>query len=682
MSYKRWQFSQLNKEIAGELAEVCGLDPLLCLLMTGRGITDADTAMDFLMSDELVSDAFSFADMDIAAERVGRAIEDGESIAVYGDYDADGVTATVLLYSYLRYRGAQVCYRLPRRDEGYGLHCSSIDELAKNGVQLIITVDNGISAAEEIEYAAELDIDVVVTDHHQPPENLPAAVAVVDPHRKDCPSEFKEFSGVGMAFWLVCALEGDPDWALEQYADLVALGTLADVMPLHHDNRILVRRGLQQLNAGTNLGLRKLREVAGAAQRPLTATSVAFTLAPRINAAGRMGDPLQALALLLCRDEEQAVALAAAVGELNTCRQQTETEIMQTLQEQIDANPTRLADRVLVFCGEGWHHGVLGILAARMQERFGKPCIILSSENGIAHGSGRSLSGFSLYDALCACDLCLLGYGGHELAAGLTLETQRVDEFRQAINAYAATKEMPTTALSLECRLNPSQITPALVNCLSALEPFGAGNPVPVFALCNLKLERIEAVGGGKHLRLTFSREAARITAMKFSTTPEEFPFMVGDILNIAVTLETSQFRGVDSVTIQIKDVRHANSDQEVLLDALQQRDTVLRQEATTACMPSREDTVHVYRLLQHGAFCGPIDVLCHTLEQRGVTPKSTLLSLQILSEAALINFKNEGHRVLAEVCEVSQKTDLTQTKTAQFLLSLGNERCNTSKTM
>ncbi len=682
MSYKRWQFSQLNKETAGELAEVCGLDPLLCLLMTGRGITDANAAMDFLMGDELCCDAFSFADMDVAAERVGRAIEDGESIAVYGDYDADGVTATVLLYSYLKYRGAQVCYRLPRRDEGYGLHCSSIDDLAKSGVQLIITVDNGISAAEEIAYAAENGIDVVVTDHHQPPDVLPAAIAVVDPHRKDCPSEFKDFSGVGMAFWLVCALEGDPDWALEQYADLVALGTLADVMPLHHDNRILVRRGLRQLNAGTNLGLRKLREVAGANGRPLTATSVAFTLAPRINAAGRMGDPLQALALLLCRDEEQATALATTIGELNTTRQQTETEIMQTLQQQIDAEPSRLADRVLVFCGEGWHHGVLGILAARMQERFGKPCVILSSENGIAHGSGRSLNGFSLYDALCACDSCLLGYGGHELAAGLTLETQRVSEFRKAINAYAATKEMPTAPMKLECRLNPSQITPTLVNCLSALEPFGAGNPVPVFALCNMTLERIEAVGGGKHLRLTLSRESARITAMKFSTAPEEFPFMVGDILNIAVTLEAGQFRGVDSVTIQIKDVRHADSDQEALLAALGQYDTVIRREPTTAAMPQRNDTVHVYRLLQRGAFCGPIDVLCHTLGQWGVTPENALLSLQILSEASLITFKNEGYRVSAAVCEVSEKTDLTQTKTAQFLLSLGNEICNTSKTM
>lgn len=682
MSYKRWLFSQLNKEAAGELAEVCGLDPLLCLLMTGRGITDADTAMDFLMGNELCCDAFSFADMDIAAERVCRAIEDGESIAVYGDYDADGVTATVLLFSYLRYRGANVCYRLPRRDEGYGLHCSNVDELAKNGVQLIITVDNGISAADEIDYAATLGIDVVVTDHHQPPDTLPSAVAVVDPHRKDCPSEFKDFSGVGMAFWLVCALEGDPDWALEQYADLVALGTLADVMPLHSDNRVLVRRGLQKLNAGTNLGLRKLREVAGASERQLTATSVAFTLAPRINAAGRMGDPLQALALLLCQNEEQAAALATAISEMNTSRQQTETEIMQTLQAQIDAEPARLADHVLVFCGEGWHHGVLGILAARMQERFGKPCVILSSENGIAHGSGRSLSGFSLYEALCACDGCLLGYGGHELAAGLTLETARVEEFRKAINAYAATKEMPTAALNLECRLNPAQITPALAICLAALEPFGAGNPVPIFALCNMTLERIEAVGGGKHLRLTLSRESARITAMKFSATPQEFPFAVGDILNIAVTLEAGQFRGADSVTIQIKDVRHANSDQEALIAALRQCDAVIRREKTTVAMPTREDTVHVYRLLQRGAFCGPIDVLCHALERVGVTPESTLLSLQILSEASLITLKNEGHRVGAAVCEVSQKTDLTQTATAQFLLGLGNEICNTSKTM
>lgn len=673
MASKRWIFSQLNKDIAGELSEAGGLDPLLCLLMTGRGITDVDAAMDFLVGNELQSDVFAFADMDVAVGRIQRAIDSGESIAVYGDYDADGITATVLLYSYLRHRGARVCYRLPRRDgEGYGLHCSSIDELAKNGVQLIITVDNGISAASEVAYAAENGIDVVVTDHHQPPDVLPAAVAVVDPHRHDCPSIFKEFSGVGMAFWLVCALEGDPDWALEQYADLVALGTLADVMPLRHDNRILVRRGLQQLNAGTNLGLRKLREVAGAAGRPLTASSVAFTLAPRINAAGRMGDPLHALALLLCQDETQATVLASKINELNSQRQQTEAVIMQALQEQMDATPARLADRVLVFCGKNWHHGVLGILAARMQERFGKPCIILSEENGIARGSGRSLKGFSLYDALCACDKCLLGYGGHDLAAGLSVEVGRLDEFRKAINDYAANQEtMPVPELTLECRLNPSQITPALASCLTALEPFGAGNPVPIFALCNMTLESIEAVGGGMHLRLTLVRDTVRVSAMKFSTTPQEFPYAIGDILNVAVTLETNTFRGVAGVTVLVKELRYADNDQEVLLAAERHYDSVMRREPSPITMPTREDSVRVYRYLQNHAFCGPIEVLCHAVKSAGVTPENCLLSLQLLKEALLIDWKNEGNRVFAAVREVTGKSDLLQTETAQFLLGL-----------
>ncbi len=677
MSYKRWDFMQLNKTAASDLAESSGLDPFLCLLMTGLGITDTDVAMDFLVSNDLQSDAFAFADMDIAAERVQRAIDNGEFIAVYGDYDADGVTATVLLYSYLRYRGAHVCYRLPRRDgEGYGLHCNSIDELAQMGVQLIVTVDNGVSAVDEIAYAAQCGIDVVVTDHHQPPEVLPAAVAVVDPHRRDCPSEFKDFAGVGMAFWLVCALEGDPDWALEEYADLVAVGTLADVMPLHADNRVLVRRGLQKLNAGTNLGLRKLRELAGAAERALTATAVSFTLAPRINAAGRMGDPLQAVDLLLCDEDDRATTLASAICELNTERQKTEAQILQALQAQIEAKPHRLADRVLVFWGEGWHHGVLGILAARMQERFGKPCVILSIENGIAHGSGRSLPGFSLFEALTACDDCLLGYGGHELAAGLTVEAARLLEFCERINAYAANQDsLPVPELRLQCRLNPSQITPALADSLSALEPFGAGNPTPLFALCNMTLERIEAVGGGKHLRLTLARDGVKISAMKFSATPQELPFALGELVNVAVTLETNHFRGVAGVTILVKDIRYADSNQEDFIAAWQLYDSIIRRDTPNAItkFPKRDDIVFVYRLLQQRAFRGPADVFCHTANQGGVSAESCLISLQLLREANLIEWQNEGNTVFAVVRKAQGKTDLQQTETGKFILGLEN---------
>lgn len=673
MSYKRWTFLQVNKDVASDLSAECGLDPLLCLLLTGRGITDAESAMEFLVGNELKSDPFMFADMDLAVDRIQRAIDEGESIMVYGDYDADGVTATVLLYSYLKSQGARVAYRLPRRDgEGYGLHRESIEEMAAQGVQLIVTVDNGITAVDEVEFAAECGIDVVVTDHHQPQDALPNAVAVVDPHRRDCPSEFKEFAGVGIAFQLVCALEGDPDWAMREYGDLVALGTLADVMPLRHDNRILVRRGLQSINNETRLGLRLLREHAGVSGTKQTATSVAFTLAPRINAAGRMEDPSIAAALLLSEDEQEADCLAGEICEKNRERQETETAILTPLLETLCTAPERTAQRVLVVWGEGWHHGILGILAARLQERYGRPCLVLSVDDGIARGSGRSLAGFSLFEALHACEDCLLGYGGHELAAGVTLEAGRLQEFCEKINAYAATvaPTMPVPEVRMDCRLKPDQIKPELLSSLSALEPFGAGNPSPIFGLYRMTLERIDAVGGGKHLRLTLNRDGVRITAMKFSTTPEQFPFVVGEVLNVSVTLDRNEYRGTVSVSIIVRDVRHADLDQEMMLDTLCRYDSILRRDAERGvALPNRDCAVAVYRFVKQQPYRGTVESLIYAVARGTFTPTDVLVSLTVLREAGLIDWQNHGDTVYVAVKPVDGKSDLMNTATARYLL-------------
>lgn len=674
MAYKRWTYTNLDKDLAGELSAECGLDPLLCLLLTGRGITAPDEAMDFLVGNELQSDPFSYIDMDAAVDRVQRAIDEGESIAVYGDYDADGITATVLLYSYLRSKGARVVYRLPRRDgEGYGLHNENIDEMASCGVQLIITVDNGISAADEVDYANRLGIDVVVTDHHQPPEILPSAVAVVDPHRKDCPAEFKDLAGVGVAFQLVCALEGDPDRVLQEYGDLVALGTLADVMPLHGDNRILVRRGLQCINhPNARVGLRRLREFGGA-ERALNAVGVAFTIAPRINAAGRMGDPYRAAELLLCENEEEADALATEIHQLNNDRQLAEGAILKELLLAVDKDIDLLSQRVLVVWGEGWHHGVLGIIAARMMERFGKPCIVLSVDNGIARGSGRSLKGFSLYDALRSCDECLLGYGGHEQAAGLTVEASRLQEFVERINRFAAETAplMPVAELGLDCRLRPGQINTEMLDVLSALEPIGAGNPRPVFGLVRMVLERVEAVGGGKHLRLTLSRDGARITAMKFSTTPDAFAYAVGETVDLAVVLDRNEYHGNTSVSIVIRDIRHTAMQQDEVLEAQALYESVLRREVSAendVHLPDRDHIARVYRFIKQRPFIGSIDVLCFRLKNENMTCTDILLACRVLREANLIEWRDEGDTVYIAVRETVGKADLMQTATARYL--------------
>ncbi|MBR5134976.1 MAG: single-stranded-DNA-specific exonuclease RecJ, partial [Clostridia bacterium] len=438
MSFRRWTFAPIDKEAAATLASECDIDAFLALLLTARGITDPEEAAALLEGEEELGDPFAFADMDAAVERIQTAIDRGEHIAVFGDYDADGVTATVLMVTYLREKGANVSYRLPRREEGgYGLHIDTVDAFARDGVSLIVTVDNGISSIEEVAHANALGIDVVVTDHHQPQGELPAAVAVVDPHREDCESEFKWYAGVGVAFKLVCAMEGDDEFALERYADLVALGTLADVMALQGENRRLVREGLALINRQTRVGLAALAEEAGAGGRRQTSSSAVFTLAPRINAAGRMGDPDAAVALLLSESPDEAAMLAKRIAQFNVERQKTETEIMAEVTAYIDANPDVMAQRVIVLSGQQWFSGVVGIIAARVLEKYGKPCILLSVQDGVAKGSGRSVTGFSLFDAIASCEDMLLNYGGHQLAAGLGLEPSRVDEFRRRINEYA-----------------------------------------------------------------------------------------------------------------------------------------------------------------------------------------------------------------------------------------------------
>lgn len=676
MSFRRWVLPQLDKESAAMLAEECGLDPFLALMLTTRGIGEVETAMEFLTASELTADPMGFADMDKAVDRVRRAVDSGETIMVYGDYDADGVTSTVLLYSYLKYKGAQVLYYIPRREgEGYGLHRESIDRLAEAGTRLIITVDNGIAALDEVAYAGEKGIDVVVTDHHQPQERLPAAVAVVDPHRPDCPSEFKDYAGVGMAFWLVCALEEDVDWALEQYADLVALGTLADVMPLRGENRVLVRRGLERMNRGGRLGLERLKAASGTAGKNQTSTTAVFTLAPRINAAGRMGSPDKAAQLLLSENPEEASALAAEIQGLNVERQETEAAILAQVMEDLRQHPERLADRVLVVAGEGWHHGVVGIIAARLTERFGKPSVVLSVDGEIAKGSGRSIKGFSLFDTIFACRDSLLAFGGHELAAGVTLKADAIDTFREKMNGYAASlPAMPAPELRLDCKLRPGQLSVELLNSLSALEPYGAGNAAPVFGLFQMYLEGITPVGGGKHLRLTLSRDGARITAMKFGTTPEQFHFVPGDLLNLAVTLDKNEYKGTVSVSVIVKDIRYASTRQEEVLAGLRDYDRAVRRELTAedaALCPDRELTARLYRLIdpQRG-WSGTLEQLAHGTGEAAAYA-GVRLAVEVLRQAGLIEAEDQGDILTLARKPVQGKADLSATPMMRYLQGL-----------
>ncbi len=679
MAFKRWISSPPDKEAAAALAEACGLHPFLALMLSLRGVTDASEAESFLLGGELQDDPFGFCDMDAAVERIQRALDNGERIAVFGDYDADGVTATALLYTYLREKGADVIYRIPLREgegEGYGLRTHTVDVLAAAGARLIVTVDNGVSAVEAVEYANTLGVDVVVTDHHQPQETLPRAVAVVDPHRADCESTFKDYAGVGVAFKLVCALEGDDEAMLAQYADLVALGTLADVMPLTGENRLLVREGLRVLGRGERVGLRALAEVAGVADKTITSSVALFSLAPRINAAGRMGQPQLAEQLLLSDDANEAARLAGEIQTLNARRQEVEGRILEEVTARLERDGRLLNDRVLVVEGQEWHAGVVGIIAARLLERYGKPCLVLNVSGNEAHGSGRSLSGFSLFDALCDVGDMLESYGGHELAAGVTLAADRIEEFRRRINAYAATQHpvMPTPVLRLDFKLRPNQVDVEKLQLIAALEPFGSGNPSPVFQLSDMKLENITPVGNGRHLRLAFSRDGGMISAMKFQTSQADFPVPCGARLHLAVTLERNEFRGVVSPSLIIKDIHFAETDQEEFLRETARVAALRRGEAVenaADCVPERTHTTVLYRLLHaSGRWTGTTEQLWYAVG-RGMRLSQLLVALESLREASLIQVDDAGDTLTVTVLPSKGKTDLNETAIMRFLHTL-----------
>ena len=666
MSMKRWTYAPVNKERAAALAEETGIDAFLAVLLTVRGLDTADAARTFLYGGNETVDPFSFMDMDLAVDRITRALDSGEPMVIFGDYDADGITATVLLYTYLRQKGANVSYLLPQRDgEGYGLHRDTVERLAAEGTKLLITVDNGIAAVEEVALAASFGIDVVVTDHHIPQDTLPAAGAVVNPHRSDCESEFKDYAGVGVAFKLVCALEGDDEWALHEYADLVAIGTLADIMPLTGENRVLVREGLRRINEGTRPGLAALAEVAGAGGKTQTSSTAVFTLAPRINAAGRMGDPQKAAELLLAETAEEATALAQEIQEYNQSRQALEADLLKDVLARIDEHPEWMHDRVLVIDGEGWYSGIVGILAARILERYGKPCMLLSTLPDKVKGSGRSIKGFPLFDAIASCGDLLTSFGGHELAAGVSLCPENVAEFRRRINEWAAEHfpEMPVATLPIDCKLSPSQVRPAILETIATLEPFGAGNPLPLFALCKMQVADITPVGNGKHLRISVKRDGTSLNVMWFHMTADRCPFTTGDTVDLACTLDRNEYRGNVSVTVIVKDAMFSETEREEWLSVLSSFDALRRGDAIPLPpLPARESLEKLYRHLRKtNGFSGRWDGLSRALGF-SVSPCDLRLAAELLAQANLLTVSDRSEQVEIALLPATAKADLSET--------------------
>lgn len=604
MDDEPWSEQKYAATLAAQQKEV----GLLAGILAARGITDPTEALTLLAGEEELSDPMLLTDMDKACARILEAIDKEQTIVVYGDYDVDGVTATALLYQHLKGMGASVKCMLPSREgDGYGLSKNAIQSIRDKGCQLIVTVDNGISALEEAEFAASLGVDLIVTDHHLPHDALPKAVAVVDPRRADDHSPFKGLCGAGVAFKLCAALDGcPPEEMLDYCGDLAAVGTVADVMPLTGENRTLVKAGLKSLQQTDRPGISALLEEVGLEGKPITAENVSYAIAPRINAAGRMDNAVTALQLVLCEDEERAVELAHKLNEINVARQETEQEIVKAAQEQLDAEPAILEDRVILIWGRDWHPGVIGIVASRLVEKTGRPVIVVSvDEHGEGKGSGRSVQGFNLHECIASCEDILLRFGGHAMAAGLSVREENLPELRRRLNEWAARECAVLFTPPLECDLSIhlDRITVESVRRLEQLAPYGAENPTPVFVLEKAVIDGIFSVSEGKHCRLRLRQGNASIYAVWFGMPPEQLPYTMGDVVDAAVNLSVYESLRGAQLSGRILELHpagfgNAAAEQTALVQALR-RGTPLSAEQKARIAPERSDIITVYRELQ-----------------------------------------------------------------------------------
>lgn len=662
---KVWSVAKVNKERAIAMANRLEIPPLLAMMLDIRGITKEEDVINFLQENKDFSDPFLMKDMDKAVERITTAVENGEKICVYGDYDADGVTSTSLLYSYLRDSlGADVMFYIPTRTgEGYGMNKGAVDKIHSLGVTLIITVDNGISAREEIDYANTLGIDTVITDHHMPSGAIPKAVAVVNAHQQDDKSPFKDFSGVGVAFKLVMAIEGeyaDVDSLLENFSDIATLGTIGDIVPLVGENRTLVKNGLRHIQNSDRIGINAMKQESGIAEKEINSSNVAFTLVPRINAGGRLGSSEKSVNLLLTEDEDEAVTIADKLGMDNRERQSIEKEILASIDEEVRRTPNIVNDKILVFAGKGWHQGVVGIVASRIKEIYDKPTIIIGiDDDGVARGSGRSVEGFSLCDAVFACSEHLTHYGGHPMAVGISLEKEKINDFRKAINAYCKDIKMPYNILHIDCKLNPNQLDLSILDSLSYIEPCGASNPSPIFGLYNMTVIATKEIGNGKHMRITLSRGQGQVPvyAVYFNHNFQSCSYRNGDIVDVAVSLDRNIYNGQENLSVIIKDIKYSQSNNEELIDSERIFDKFAKRYKLTknevmSILPTRNDFAYVYRFLkQNKGFIYGEYALVNALNYK-ISMGKLIVILYSMKELGLINWQQGLYQSIIEMKE------------------------------
>ena len=655
-----------------------GHAPLTAMVLASRGIETPAAARDYLCCDAALPDPFLMKDMDLAAGRVGLAMTRGEKIAVFGDYDVDGITSTCLLTSFLRRHGANVVSYIPGRlEEGYGLNPIAIRQLHSEGVKLIVTVDCGITAVQEAQLCKELGIDLVITDHHECKDILPEAIAVVDPHRPDCNYPHRNLCGVGVAFKLACALCGSQEEVLAEYADMVCLGTVADVMSLQGENRTFVARGLQLLKNTHRPGIAALMKESGCAPETVSATAIGFTLAPRINAAGRMGQIDLAVELFLTDDPDRAEELARQLCELNRQRQTVESDIYA---QAVSMLPQGKAIDAIVLADESWHQGVVGIVASRMAEEYSCPAFLICLDGDHGKASSRSFGGFNLFASLTTLSELLESYGGHELAAGFTIHRDRISDFRREISRlaaeYYAAAEGPRTVLEADCAVTPELLTVRGIDALSALEPCGNGCPKPVLCMEKLTVDRISMVGNGRHMRLRLRQGPHHINAIYFSANPETVSIEPGDLVDVAFHPQVNEFRGDRTVQMNVIDIRPSCTAECCPDSSGYARLRCGQLDAATAAqlLPDRATLGTVWRYL--ASLGRPVQAdpicLCRKIVRWSGAPLSVgqlLVCLDIFRDVGLLRLEKLHKYITIQLTPGQNKADLTASQTMQTLL-------------
>jgi len=670
---REWHIKCDNSENIADIkaiAEKLGLKPLTARLLYNRGYTTADMAEGFIKNESIsFHDPFLLKDMDKAVDRIMSALENGEKIVIYGDYDVDGVTSVSILYLYLKDKGADVSYYIPSRTgEGYGINPSAIESLAEKEVKLLITVDTGITAVSETEYAKKLGLDVLITDHHECQSELPDACAIVNPRRADCSYPFKELAGVGVVFKLLCSLESTYceknniekdciEYICNTYGDVVAIGTVADVMPLVDENRLIVSRGLKLIDNTKRIGIQALLELSGAVsgdkngqkkKRRITSTLISYVIAPRINAAGRISDATRAVELFLSETPVEARIIAEELCETNRTRQAEENKIIEQAYEKIQKEHDFENDKVIVLAEDNWHNGAIGIVASRITEKYNLPSILISFDGNVSKGSGRSIKGLNLVEALGYCSDLLIKYGGHELAAGLSIDRDNLPEFKKRINEYARTHLKPenmVTQIDIDAEVEDRDITLENAEELFLLEPFGISNPVPVFAMKDACIIDAMAIGSNRHTKYILKKGNKTVTALYFGKNPMDINLYTGDTADVVFNLDVNEYMNNKSVQLTLRDIlpgektRNIRDEKRKAFNEIKEGRLISPNESV---VPSREDFVNVYYAIQRELRQGNESISVILLENllNNMSYVKIRFIVDILKETAVFNIE------------------------------------------